>query len=113
MLGTDPIADWFTESTSPSSTNVPPSETTATGFSTDISVTKDTNEDSSLDSGDILTSKDGGENVLIEEEATGRGRIYVLDSPEEVTSENVWERTEVLAGEDRFPRALFENQDLD
>uniref|UniRef100_A0A3B4UVC5 Syndecan n=1 Tax=Seriola dumerili TaxID=41447 RepID=A0A3B4UVC5_SERDU len=74
--GIDTTADWFLKSTSPSSTSIPPTETTATEFSIDISVTKDTDENNILDRWDVLTSK---------------------DSEGEVTSENMWERTEVLA----------------
>ncbi|XP_070692062.1 syndecan-2-like [Pempheris klunzingeri] len=92
-----PTADWFTQSTSPS-------ETTATEFGIDISATKDADEDNSLDWWDVSTPKDSGVNIQIQEidneivAEDGRGsRIYEMDSPEEVTSENLWERTEVLA----------------
>ncbi|AWO96875.1 putative syndecan-2-like [Scophthalmus maximus] len=103
VLGTGPIFDRFTERPSPSSPNVPPSETTTAKFSIDISVTKDTDEDNSLDRWGISTPKDEGENFLGKEElgneirTNGQSRINDMDSPEEVTSENLWERTEVLA----------------
>lgn len=94
-----PTADFFTESTSLSSTSMPPSETTASKFS----VTKDTEEDNSLDKWDVSTPKDSEDVQIVDFEneilaENGRGdRIYDVDSPEEVTSENLWERTEVLA----------------
>ncbi|XP_071381576.1 syndecan-2-like [Centroberyx affinis] len=95
----------FIDSTSPSSTNLPPSETTATKHNVDISLTKDTS-DGILpeDSWDDLTAEDGRDEVLSKEgrdesiAKDGRGsKVYELDAPEEVTSENLWERTEVLA----------------
>lgn len=89
---------------------MPPSETTATKFGIDISVTQDADEDNSLDKWDVSTPKDSGDEVLIKDidnevlGTDGRGsRMYEMDSPKEVTSENLWERTEVLAGKDRFP----------
>lgn len=103
-----PTADWFTQSTSVSSTSMPPTETT-----TDISVTKDTDKDNNLDRWDVSTPKDIDNKVQTEEAENeilakdGRGsRIYEMDSPKEVTSENMWERTEVLAGKNRFPRGV-------
>nr|XP_020511141.1 syndecan-2-like [Labrus bergylta] len=99
-----PTADWFTQNTSPSSTSRPPSDTTSAKFSIDISVSNGTAEDNSLDSLDISTTKGRSNEVQIRENDNeivvkeGRGsRIYEMDSPEEVTSENLWERTEVLA----------------
>ncbi|XP_068426804.1 syndecan-2-B-like [Clinocottus analis] len=92
-----PTADWFTQS--PSST--PPSETTATTFGTDVTVSDHTDEDNSLHRWDVATTQNNGADVHFENEIlpkNGRGsRIYEIDSPEEVTSENMWERTEVLA----------------
>ncbi len=89
---------------------MPPSETTATKFGIDISVSEDTNEDNNLDKWDVSTTKDSGNEVLIDDTVlanNGRdSRMYELDSPKEVTSENMWERTEVLAGKDRFPRGF-------
>lgn len=71
----------------------------------DASVNKETDEDNSLDRWDNPTPKNSEEDVQltdVENEIValdGRGsRIYELGSPGEVTSENVWERTEVLAG---------------
>lgn len=102
--------DSFTPSTTLSSTSAPPSETTTTTFGVDISVTKDTNKDNSLDRWDVSTPKQPEEEVQMKEAENeilakdGRGsRRYEIDPPEEVTSENLWERTEVLAGKDRFP----------
>ncbi|XP_049440030.1 syndecan-2-like [Epinephelus fuscoguttatus] len=100
-----PTADWVTQRTSPSPTSTPQSETTATKFSMDITVNKDTNEDNSLDRWDVSTPKNRGDEDKVIQELdnelmanSGRGsRIYEMDSPEEVTSENMWERTEVLA----------------
>ncbi|XP_060905412.1 syndecan-3-like [Labrus mixtus] len=104
VAGVGPTADWFTQNTSPSSTSRPPSDTTSAKFSIDISVSNGTAEDNSLDSLDISTPKGSSDEVQISENDNeivgkeGRGsRIYEMDSPEEVTSENLWERTEVLA----------------
>ncbi|KAM3873421.1 syndecan-2-B-like [Diretmus argenteus] len=73
-----PIADWFTDSTSPSSTNPPPSTTTTTKYN-------------------VVLTEEVDNEVEVEAE-DGRGsRMYEVDAPEEVTSENLWERTEVLA----------------
>lgn len=82
---------------------MPPSETTATKFSIDITVFND--KDNSLDTWDVSTPKNRGDEVQVEndilaENARGN-RIYDMGSPEDVTSENMWERTEVLAGKDR------------
>lgn len=102
MADVDPTDDWFTQST----TIMPPSETTASKFSIDISITKETDEDNSLDSWDISTPKIDGDDLSVEDRndilaIDGRGsKMYV--PPEEVTSENLWERTEVLAGKDSF-----------
>ncbi|XP_056300688.1 syndecan-2-like [Pseudoliparis swirei] len=96
-----PAGDGFTQATSssPSSTTMPPSETTATKFSIDITVFND--KDNSLDTWDVSTPKNRGDEVQVEndilaENARGN-RIYDMGSPEDVTSENMWERTEVLA----------------
>ncbi|XP_067458136.1 syndecan-2-like [Thunnus thynnus] len=98
--GIGPTADSFTHDTSPSSTSMPSSEATATEFSIDTSVTKDADEDRL----DDPAAKDIEDKVLIQKDVNdvnakdGRdSRTYVVDSPEEVTSENTWERTEVLA----------------
>ncbi|XP_035862179.1 syndecan-2-like isoform X1 [Sander lucioperca] len=92
-------ADWFAQS----STSKPPRETTATKFGIDIAVINDTVEDNSLDRWDVSTPKNREDKVRIavaenDLKATNdQGRIYEMDSPAEVTSENMWERTEVLA----------------
>lgn len=81
-----PTADFFTSSTSMS-----PSETTAT---------KDTEEDNSLDRWDVSATKNSEDVQIVEfnnEIMAENGRIYEVESPEEVTSENLWEKTEVLA----------------
>lgn len=101
----DPTDGRFTQST----TIMPPSETTASKFSIDISITKETDEDNSLDRWDSSTPKISGDELTEEDKndilaIDGRGsRMYEIERPEEVTSENLWERTEVLAGKDRFP----------
>ncbi|XP_040900881.1 syndecan-2-like [Toxotes jaculatrix] len=85
------------ENASPSSSNVTPTGTTATEFS----IAKDADEDNSLDR--LQTSKESEEKVLIQEGvdnevlAKNRGKTYAMESSEEVTPENLWERTEVLA----------------
>ncbi|XP_034466198.1 LOW QUALITY PROTEIN: syndecan-2-A-like [Hippoglossus hippoglossus] len=64
-------------------------------------VTKDGEEDNSLDTS-LDISQEGSENILIKVEdnnevrTNGQGRLNDLAAPEEVTSENVWERTDVL-----------------
>lgn len=82
-----PTADWFTHRTT---------------------MAKDREEDNSLDEKDVPTSttiepvdptnENNNEIVPVD----GRGsRFYNMGKPEEVTSENLWERTEVLAGKER------------
>ncbi|KAG8010204.1 Magnesium transporter MRS2-like protein [Nibea albiflora] len=86
-----PTADFFTESTT--STSMPPSETASK-----VSVTKDTEEDNSLDRWDVSTPRNTEDVQIVDNEIMAEnGRIYHADSPKEVTSENLWERTEVLA----------------
>ncbi|XP_060936585.1 syndecan-4-like [Limanda limanda] len=92
--------DYSTDHIAPSHGS--PTETTTTKFSIDISVTKDGEEDNSLDtSWDIF--QEGSDNILIKVEednevrADGRRRSNVQATPEEVTSENLWERTDVLS----------------
>lgn len=99
----DPAGERFVRRTSPSSP--PPTKTTR--FSTDVIVPKETDGDNSLDRWQRPTSKDNGDQYeIIENEivpGVGRGsRIYDNGRPEEVTSENLWERTEVLAGKSHF-----------
>lgn len=105
-----PTADWFPQSTILSSTNMPPSGTPETIFDKDISTTEGTEEDNSLDLWDITTPKvtldkintKGVENEIVA--VDGRdSRFYEAEAPKEVTSENLFERTEVLAGKDTFP----------
>lgn len=90
MEGVDPTADWFTSTL--------PSETTKFG-------TKDSEEDNSLDERDLTTAKtnrDEFEEKEINNEILneyGRGSRMIDTEPStDVTSENLWERTEVLAG---------------
>lgn len=90
MEGVDPTADWFTSTL--------PSETTKF-------VTKDAEEDNSLDERDLTTAKtnrDEFEEKEINNEILneyGRGSRMIDTEPStDVTSENLWERTEVLAG---------------
>lgn len=98
-----PNGDDSDESTSPSSTTMHPSETTATTSGIDVPVINHTDKDNSLDRWDVSTPKNRGDEVLIEQveneilPENGRGRKYEMAAPEEVTSENMWERTEVLA----------------
>ncbi|KAK5862555.1 hypothetical protein PBY51_017937 [Eleginops maclovinus] len=98
----DPTADWFPKITS--STNMPFTKNTETEFGIDITVIKDISEDNSLDTWDDSTTKNSKDDVQIKKEDNdivpnnGRGsRRYNNGAPEEVTSENMWERTEVLA----------------
>ncbi|KAM9852553.1 uncharacterized protein ACBR49_005610 [Aulostomus maculatus] len=67
----DSAGDWFTERPSPSTASIPPSETTT---SDDLSDGRRIIEDPSV------------------------FRTNEVDNPEGVISENIWERTEVLAG---------------
>ncbi|KAL6108969.1 uncharacterized protein ACO6RY_12201 [Pungitius sinensis] len=98
-----PTADWFTQHTSPSSTAIPP--TTPTKFGRDITVIDRADEDNSLDRWDVSPTKKHGDEThikLVENEIraeNGRqGRMWdEVETPEEVTSENMWERMEVLA----------------
>lgn len=103
-----PTSDWFTHKTSLSTTSMPPGETTK--INVDTSVAKEADEDSRLDRIDGPKTKSSGDEVQIKEaeddillEGGRDNRIYDMDSPKEVTSENLWERTEVLAGEAVFP----------
>lgn len=70
-------------------------------------VPKETDEDNSLYRWERPTSKDNGDqHEIIENEIvpnSGRGsRIYDKERPEKVTSQNLWERTDVLAGKSCF-----------
>lgn len=96
---------WFIHGASPSSTSPPSSETMTTKFSREISVTKDADKDNELDDStdkvieEDIVRQDVNEVLAVDD----RGRkTYDVADPEQVTSENMWERTEVLAGKDRF-----------
>ncbi|KAF3691725.1 Syndecan-2-B [Channa argus] len=98
-----PTADWFTKATSPSSTYKPSRETTGVKLNMDVSVTKESDEDNSLDKSNVLTPNDSEEELLpkmFENEIFNKGtkgRIYEQEPLEEVPPGNMWERTEVLA----------------
>lgn len=102
VAGIGPTADWFTHRTRLSPTSVYPSETTKTSGG------KDKDEDR----WDVTTPKDmidevhvvPVENEILAKDDQG-SRLFKVDSPKEVTSENMWERTEVLAGKAGFPSA--------
>ncbi|XP_061633714.1 syndecan-2-like [Phyllopteryx taeniolatus] len=85
-----PTADWVTHAPSPSSTSEEGEDM------------KEADEDNSLDRWDDSSSapKDGGDEVANEVETNeillSRGS-RMFDSPDDVTSESMWERTEVLA----------------
>ncbi|KAM9309490.1 syndecan-2-A-like [Pholidichthys leucotaenia] len=80
---TGTTAGWFTENISPSSTNTPLRETTKLNI--DFSVTTTVAEvPSTVAENKILTK-------------TGLDRRLQINQPQEVFSENLWERTDVLA----------------
>ncbi|XP_029928598.1 syndecan-2-like [Myripristis murdjan] len=100
-----PTADWFASSASPDSATLPPSKTPTIKSNTDVGLNKDT-MDNSLpeDNSDDLIAKTSGDELLnkvVQDNEIGKdgqgSRLYEMDDPEEVTSENLWERTEVLA----------------
>ncbi|XP_034553017.1 syndecan-2-like [Notolabrus celidotus] len=101
--GISPTADFSTLNTSPSPTSTPLRDTTSTKLGIEISVSTDAG-DNSLDNLDVSSPK-GSEDVDKTKEEDneivakdGRGsRMYDMDAAEEVSSENMWERTEVLA----------------
>lgn len=106
--GLSPTADWFTSSASPDSATLPPSKTPTIKSSTDVGLNKDTMDNSLPEdnsegrivknSGDELLTEGVQDNKIAKD---GQGsRLYEMDDPEQVTSENLWERTEVLAGKD-------------
>lgn len=84
-----------------STTSMPFSESATTYF-------MDKDEDNSLVEVDATINKD--ETVIkqidneILVEVSRNGRLY--NSQEQVTSENMWERTDVLAGKNRIPLLL-------
>ncbi|XP_030013975.1 syndecan-2-like isoform X2 [Sphaeramia orbicularis] len=87
-------ADWFTESPSSTSVSVPLSEAKTTESSIG-SVTQDANEKMTKNSFVEISAEDAQNEEL---QKGGRsGMRPEMDSPEQVTSENLWERTEVLA----------------
>lgn len=102
VVDPDPVFDLFPQSTTASA---PPSETT----SGDVSPTKDEDEDmedNSVEQWDATTPGYIEEDILIAQSdneilhSAGKGsRRLEVGSPKGVTSENLWERTEVLAGE--------------
>lgn len=96
----EPTADWFTEE---------PTQPTQTSRTTPGTV-EEVDENNSLDEGvaaptveaeDVLPTGDL-ENEIVAVGGRGRGWIHTLGRAigDEVTSENMWERQEVLAGED-------------
>ncbi|KAM3614720.1 uncharacterized protein V6R79_018473 [Siganus canaliculatus] len=99
-----PTADWFSQSTVVDTTVEPPSETTPSKFSPDTSISKDDDEDNSLEKWSISTTTEDEvevevtevENEIVARDGRRNSQLDV-SSPEEVTSENLWERTEVLA----------------
>lgn len=82
-----PTVDRTTQATSP----VPPVFTTA----------MDNNIESGIEETVIKSDFDipetGIQNEILPKEGRSGGMIYEIDAPKEVTSENLWERTEVLA----------------
>ncbi|CAJ1062081.1 syndecan-2-like [Xyrichtys novacula] len=100
VAGVGTTAGVSTGNTSPSSASTPLSDTTSTKVGMDASVTTDA-EDNSVDVSAPKGSEDEvqtteGDNEIVAKDGKG-SRIYEMDTPEEVTSENLWERTEVLA----------------
>lgn len=96
----------FLPGAGPSTTSMPPS---ATDISIDISVSKDVDKDNSLDRWDNPTAKDSGDEDLIQDDMNeiyaknGQGgRMVEVESPDAVTSENIWQRIDVLAGKTEF-----------
>lgn len=98
----EPTADWFTEEPTH------PAETSSKTPGSVQEEVEEVEEDNSLDEGAAAPTP-GAEDALptgdMENEIVavdGRGRRYNAGRAvgEEVTSENMWERQEVLAGED-------------
>lgn len=103
-----PTADSFAHRTT-MTRNTPPSETTRVIVEDNVDI--DREEDNRLDEKDVPTSTTTEDvdraNENNNEIVPGRGsRFYNMGKPEEVTSENLWERTEVLAGKDEFQQGL-------
>lgn len=108
MPGAQPTADWFSHTTDRSYTSSSPSESTSNKVIIDIIVPEDA-KDIILteDTQNAVIVKEAGNEVLTKEgrdDALAKGghggKLSHVDSPEEVTSENLWERTEVLAGKE-------------
>ncbi|XP_077455196.1 uncharacterized protein LOC144073334 [Stigmatopora argus] len=82
-----PKADWFTDAPTPSSTSV--------------GVKREPDEDNSLDRWDDSSATKDEEDKDVNEVQTNEiligQRSRVFNSPDDVTSESMWERTEVLA----------------
>uniref|UniRef100_A0A3P8TRT1 Syndecan n=1 Tax=Amphiprion percula TaxID=161767 RepID=A0A3P8TRT1_AMPPE len=91
--GIGPTADWFAHDP----TATPPSETTTAELSTDVTATEDADEDK----WDNTLPVDEDLNRMVVDDVYAIGgrdsRRNEINSAEEVTSENLWERTEVLA----------------
>ncbi|CAN9514017.1 unnamed protein product [Ophioblennius macclurei] len=98
-----PTADSFTPKKIPApvSTVMTPKETTGGDIIVDILVTDEPDVDNSLERFNVATTKKDGPikemDNEIDSKSRRRGGIYDAISPEQVTSENLWERTEVLA----------------
>lgn len=82
-----PTVDRATQATSP----VPPSST----FAMDNSVESGIEE--TIIKSDFDIPETAIQNEILPKDGRSGGMIYEIDSPKEVTSENLWERTEVLA----------------
>ena len=111
MLDTNPTSNGVFDMFVPDPSNVPLIETTMAEFSTDIPVTKYVNEDESLDIWNGVTPKEDVLNEVVEKDVFVKvdrdSKFHEIGTHEEVTSENMWERTEVLAGEDSFFWVFF------
>ncbi|XP_072250705.1 syndecan-2-B-like [Leuresthes tenuis] len=101
MLGTNPTSNGVFDMSSPDPSNVPLTETTAAEFSTDIPVTKYAGEDERLDTWNGVTPKEEVLSEVVKNEVFANvdrdSKFHEIGTHEEVTSENMWERTEVLA----------------
>lgn len=100
----DWVADWFTESPSSTSVSVPFDETKTTTSTID-SVTQDENEIMIKNNFDEISTVDVQNEVLATDGRSGRRPD--VDSPDRVISENLWERTEVLAGKETLFSTSF------
>lgn len=82
-----PTVDRATQATSP----VPPSSSTAMDNRVESGI------DETVIRNDFDIPETGIENEIQIRDGRSGGMIYDIDTPKEVTSENLWERTEVLA----------------